>query len=138
MRERVQAMQAIWTQEEASFEGEHVRFERMLCWPKPLQDPYPPVLIGGLGEKVHDRVLSYGDGWLPNRMAPEDLAPRIATLRERAGRHVPVTYFGAAPEILGALAEAGVDRALISVPPGPADTVLPFVERHAELVARLG
>ncbi len=137
MRERVQAMKAIWTQDEASFEGEHVRFERILCWPKPLQDPYPPVLIGGLGEKVHDRVLSYGDGWLPNRLAPHDLAPRVAALRERAGRHVPVTYFGAAPEHLEALAEAGVDRALISVPPGPADSVLAFVERHAELVASL-
>jgi alkanesulfonate monooxygenase SsuD/methylene tetrahydromethanopterin reductase-like flavin-dependent oxidoreductase (luciferase family) len=131
-------MKAIWTQDEATFEGEHVRFERILCWPKPLQDPHPPLLIGGLGEKVHDRVLSYSDGWLPNRLAPADLAPRSSALRERAGRHVPVTYFGAAPGILDALAEAGVDRALISVPPGPADTVLGFVERHAQLVARLG
>jgi probable F420-dependent oxidoreductase len=138
MRERVQAMKAIWTQEEASFAGEHVRFDRMLCWPKPLQDPHPPVLIGGLGEKVHDRVLGYGDGWLPNRVAARDLAPRIAALRERAGRHVPVTYFGAEVDALEALAEAGVDRALIRVPPGPRDDVLAFLERHAELLARVG
>ena len=138
MRERVQAMKAIWTQEEASFEGEHVRFERIWSWPKPVQQPHPPVILGGLGEKVLDRVLTYGDQWMPNRAAPADLAPRIAELRERAGRHVPVTYYGATPEdaFVQALLDAGVDRALLQLPPAGADEVLPLVERYAELAAR--
>jgi probable F420-dependent oxidoreductase len=138
MRERVLAMQAIWTQEEASFRGEHVAFERIWCWPKPVQDPHPPVILGGLGEKVLDRVLDYGDEWMPNRADPAELAPRIAELRERAGRRVPVSYYGARAEdgFVEALAEAGVDRALLQLPPEGADTVLPLVERYAELAAR--
>ncbi|MGH2946476.1 MAG: LLM class F420-dependent oxidoreductase [Solirubrobacteraceae bacterium] len=137
MRERVLAMKEIWTQDEASFHGEHVDFERIWCWPKPVQQPHPRILLGGLGEKVHDRVLAYADEWMPNRAQPADLKPRIAALRERAGRHVPVSYYGARPEaeFVEALEEAGVDRVLLQLPPGPADEVLPLVERYAELAA---
>jgi hypothetical protein len=78
---------------------------------------------------------------MPNRVAdPADLAPRIAELRERAGRHVPVTYFGAdaSDEFVAALAAAGVDRTLLQLPDAGADEVLPLVERYAELAARHG
>jgi probable F420-dependent oxidoreductase len=139
MRERIEAMKAIWTQEEASYEGRHVSFERIWSWPKPVQQPHPPILVGGTGPKALDRVLGYGDVWMPNRVAePADLKPRIAELRERAGRHFPVTYFGADPtdEFVSALADAGVDRALLQLPDAGADEVLPLVERYAELAAR--
>ena len=138
MRERVLAMKAIWTEDEAEFHGEYVDFGPMWSWPKPLQDPHPPVVVGGLGEKVLDRVLDYGDVWMPNRLTPDELAPRIAELRERAGRHVPVTYYGAkgTDEFVEGLAEAGVDRALLQLPDAGADEVLPLVERYAELAAR--
>jgi len=138
MRERVLAMKAIWTQDEAEFHGKYVDFDPIWSWPKPVQKPHPPVILGGLGEKVLDRVLDYGDIWMPNRAAPEDLAPRIAELRKRAGRHVPVTYYGARPEpaFVEGLIEAGVDRALLQLPAESADTVLPLVEQHAELAAR--
>jgi probable F420-dependent oxidoreductase len=139
MRERIEAMKAIWTQEEASYHGKHVSFDRIWSWPKPVQQPHPPVLVGGTGPKALDRVLGYGDVWMPNRVAePADLKPRIAELRERAGRHFPVTYFGADPtdEFVSALSDAGVDRALLQLPDGDADTVLPLVEQYAELAAR--
>jgi probable F420-dependent oxidoreductase len=139
MRERVEAMKAIWSQEEATYHGKHVSFERIWSWPKPVQQPHPPILVGGTGPKALDRVLGYGDVWMPNRVAePADLKPRIAELRERAGRHFPVTYFGADPtdEFVSALADAGVDRALLQLPDGDADTVLPLVEQYAELAAR--
>jgi probable F420-dependent oxidoreductase len=139
MRERVLAMKAIWTQEEATFQGEHVSFERIWSWPKPLQQPHPPVVMGGGGPKVIDRVLEYADVWMPNRRVdPADLPPRVAELRERAGRRVPVTYFGAEPtdEFVEALARADVDRVLLQLPPAPADEVLPLVEQYAELAAR--
>src|SRR5215218_354189 len=84
MRERVEAMKEIWTREEASYEGEFVRFERIWSWPKPAQWPHPPVLVGGNGKTVLDRVLAYGDAWIPNYGQPPDLLERIAELRERA------------------------------------------------------
>ena len=111
MRERVEAMKAIWADDEAEYHGKHVDFDPIWQWPKP--DPAPPVLIGGNGPRVEDRVLRYGDGWMPNMKELETLKPRIEALDERAGRHVHVTYYGATPENLETLEAAGVDRALI-------------------------
>jgi probable F420-dependent oxidoreductase len=139
MRERVLAMKAIWTEDEPEFHGEHVDFDPMWSWPKPLQQPHPPVIVGGTGEKVLDRVLEYGDVWMPNRIAQlSPLRDRVAELRERAGRRVPVTYYGADPtdEFVEQLAAADVDRALLQLPDAGTDEVLPLVERYAELAAR--
>jgi alkanesulfonate monooxygenase SsuD/methylene tetrahydromethanopterin reductase-like flavin-dependent oxidoreductase (luciferase family) len=71
------------------------------------------VLVGGNGPRAEDRVLRYGDGWMPNMKDLGELRERVAALRERAGRHVHVTYYGARPDTLDALREVGVDRALI-------------------------
>ncbi len=111
MRERVEAMKAIWTNDEASYHGKHVNFDPIWQWPKP--DPVPPIYVGGNGPRVEDRVLRYADGWMPNMKEVETLKPRVEALRERAGRDVPVTYYGATPENLDVVREAGVDRALI-------------------------
>src|SRR4051794_14649606 len=126
MRERIEAMKAIWTQDEAEYHGRYVNFDPIWSWPKPVQTPHPPVLVGGTGPKAFDRVLRYGDAWMPNRIAePGSLKGRIAELRERAGRHVPVTYFGAdaTDDFVQMLADAGVDRALLQLPDADADTV---------------
>ncbi len=122
MRERVEAMRAIWTSDEAEYHGKHVDFDPIWQWPKPATPP--PVYIGGNGPRVLDRVLRYGDGWMPNMKEIETLGPRIAELRERAGKDVPVTYYGATPETLDTLREAGVDRALIVLESGPEADVL--------------
>jgi probable F420-dependent oxidoreductase len=123
MRERVEAMQAIWSADEGSYHGKHVDFDPIWQWPKPVQQPMP-VYIGGNGPKVLDRVLRYGGGWMPNMKEIETLGPRIAELRERAGRRVPVTYYGATLENLDALREMGVDRGLIVLESGPQEAVL--------------
>jgi probable F420-dependent oxidoreductase len=122
MRESVEAMKAIWTQDEAEYHGRIVSFGPIWSWPKPLQKPHPPVLVGGLGEKVYDRVVAYGDEWIPNRVrSPEALGERITELHRRAeaaGRgRIPVTVFGAKPEVrlLERLKEAGVTRSLFYV-----------------------
>src|ERR1700747_1078902 len=84
MRERVEAMKAIWTEDEASYSGRYVDFERIWCWPKPTQKPHPPVLVGGNGPRVLDRVLAYGDEWMPNRSTDEEIIARVAELESRA------------------------------------------------------
>jgi alkanesulfonate monooxygenase SsuD/methylene tetrahydromethanopterin reductase-like flavin-dependent oxidoreductase (luciferase family) len=90
-------------------------------WPKALNTP---VFVGGNGPRVEDRVLRYGDGWMPNMKDVETLKPRIDKLRERAGKHVPVTYYGATAENMDTLREAGVDRALIVLESGSEAEVL--------------
>jgi len=140
MRESVEAMKAIWTEDEAEYHGRIIDFDPIWSWPKPVQKPHPPVLVGGLGEKVYDRVVAYGDEWIPNRVkSPEDLRERIAELQRRAeaaGRErIPVTVFGAKAEIrlLERLKEAGVTRSLFYVQAGEADEV----ERHLEELGRV-
>ena len=94
MRESVEAMKAIWTQDEAEYHGRIVDFDPIWCWPKPVQKPHPPILVGGLGEKVLDRVVAYGDEWIPNRVkSPEDLSERIAELQRRAEAAGPRATF---------------------------------------------
>ncbi|TQM36062.1 LLM class F420-dependent oxidoreductase [Pseudonocardia cypriaca] len=140
MLEHIAAMREIWTADEAEFHGEFVDFDPIWSWPKPVRTP--PVLIGGEGSSVLDRVLSHGDGWMP-RGAPGDdvdaLAGRIAELRRRAaeaGRgHLTVTVFGAVPDraVLEEYAAAGVDRVLYSVPDAGEDEVLRTLDELAAL-----
>jgi probable F420-dependent oxidoreductase len=137
LHERIEAMKAIWTQEEAEYHGEFVDFDPIWSWPKPVQQPHPPVIVGGGGPKVLDRVLAYGDEWIPNRIeSVEALKERIEELRERAGRHVTVSFFGAKPEAgtVERLAWAGVDRCMYYVPSdAPPDSVEGLLDAYAEL-----
>ena len=123
MRERVEAMKAIWTSDEGEYHGKHVDFDPIWQWPKPAQTPHPPVFVGGNGPRVLDRVLRYADGWMPNMKELDTLPPRVAELRERAGRDVPVTYYGATRENLDTLRDAGVDRGLVVLESGPAPSI---------------
>jgi probable F420-dependent oxidoreductase len=137
MRERVLAMKAVWTEEEASFSGEFVNFDRIWSWPKPVQDPHPPVLIGGNGPRAIQRVLAYGDEWLPE--PEEGLAQRMHELQEAAQsagrRAIPVTVYGAKPEEVETYTAAGAHRCVYWLPPRDAERT---VERVNELAAHLG
>jgi probable F420-dependent oxidoreductase len=142
MRESIEAMKAIWTQDEAEYHGRIVDFDPIWCWPKPVQKPHPPVLVGGLGEKVLDRVVAYGDEWIPNRVkTPEELSERIAELQRRAegaGRApIPVTVFGAKPEarLLERLKAAGVTRSLFYLQPGEPGEVERQLDELAKVAA---
>jgi probable F420-dependent oxidoreductase len=118
MAERIEAIKEIWTHDEASYHGDHVSFDRIWSWPKPVQSPHPRVWVGGNGPTVEDRVLRFGDGWMPNVIDDDELLGRIAALRSRAGRDVPVTINASPrrPERLARYAEAGVERALFYLP----------------------
>jgi probable F420-dependent oxidoreductase len=119
MRERVEACKALWADEVTSYHGEFVNFDEIVCRPAPLQEPHPPILVGGNGRRVHDRVLAYGDGWFPNRIPPDDaMIARVEDLQHRAdeaGRGpIPVTI-QIPPKDLSVLEryeEAGVTRSV--------------------------
>jgi probable F420-dependent oxidoreductase len=138
MGERIRAMQAIWTQDEASFEGEFVTFDRIWSWPKPAQHPYPPVLLGGGGPTVLDRVLAYADGWFP-QWHDRDVLERIAELRARADRHIQVQVLSVPPEpeVLEKLLLAGVHRASCWLPSGPWGVVERGLEQWERAIAEV-
>src|SRR5947209_6096645 len=137
LRERIEAMKAIWTQDEATYHGEHVSFDRIWSYPKPAQRPHPPVLVGGDGPTVLDRVLAFGDAWFPNYTG-DRIFGRVKELRERAGRPVEVQMLAvpADPAILERLREAGVRRALHWLPSGPRGYVERALDRWEEAVAK--
>jgi probable F420-dependent oxidoreductase len=124
MRERVEAMKAIWTQDEAEYHGKLVDFDPIWSWPKPAQKPHPPVMIGGMGRRVVERVLAYGDGWFPQpgRAPHEEFMKRLEELRsaaDAAGRPLPeMTAFGAKPDpvLIEDYAAAGVTRTVFWLP----------------------
>ena len=119
MQERVEAMKAIWTEEEASYHGEFVNFDRIWSWPKPAQRPHPPVLVGGNGPTVIDRVLAYGDAWFPN-YARDNAMDRAAELRQRADRPIDLMFMGvpADPAVFERAAQLGARRVVHWIPSG--------------------
>jgi alkanesulfonate monooxygenase SsuD/methylene tetrahydromethanopterin reductase-like flavin-dependent oxidoreductase (luciferase family) len=135
-------MKAIWTQPEPEFHGQFVRFDKIWADPKPMQKPHPPVIIGGDGARTFDRVVEFGDGWMPILRGGQSPVARIPELRERlqkAGRDpksVPVSIFFAPPrrEALDGLAAAGVERAIFGLPSEPRDAVLPRLDTYAKVL----
>ncbi len=139
LRERILAMKEIWTKDEAEFHGQFVDFDPIWSWPKPVQNPHPPILIGGAGPRTLDRVLEYGDAWMPiGGRTGAILGEKIKELQQRAGEvgrgHIPVYVFGAPPsaEFIERMAGLGVDEVVFGLPPAPAETVMPVMKRAAE------
>jgi probable F420-dependent oxidoreductase len=140
MRERIEAMRNIWTEDEASYEGETLRFGPMKTWPKPVQKPYPPVYVGGGIPYGARRALAYGDGWVPHARRPEyrllDKLDEFEAMAREAGREIPITAFGAEhdPAEWPAYQRAGIERIVISIDSEPADKVLPKLDGWAKHV----
>ena len=145
-RERIQAMQAIWTQDEARYAGEFVNFDAIWSWPKPVQKPHPPIFIGGDAAGTFKRILRYGDGWIP-MLAEKGAAfdakiqrmAELAALARKAGRlPFPVTTFGTPrdPDAIAGLAKAGVTRCIFGLNAARKDAVLPRLDKLADLIAR--
>jgi probable F420-dependent oxidoreductase len=136
--ERVRAMREIWTQDEATFHGKYVNFDRIWSWPKPAQQPWPPILVGGGGPTAEQRVLEYGDGWFPQWHDP-DVLTRIPALRARADRHLDMQVLSVPPDpkALEQLEAAGVHRASCWLPSGPWSVVEPALEKWERAIADL-
>ena len=141
LRERVLAMKELWTKDEAEYHGQYVNFGKSWEFPKPLQKPHPPILMGGDAPTTFDRVVEFCDGWMPiaGRMGP-GFTEKIAALQKRAkeaGRKpIPVTAFMPKPDraVMEALEAAGVERAVLGVPSEPRETVLPLLDGYAKLM----
>jgi probable F420-dependent oxidoreductase len=142
LAERVDVLKTIWREDTPSYEGRFHSFGPMYCWPKPVQSPHPPLLVGGNGARVLERVVAYGDEWMPNPMSPDRLASRIAELQSRAadaGRApIPVSLFGSRPDAssVDRFEAAGASRVTFWVPSAGRDVVLPLVERYSALLSR--
>ena len=145
LRERVLAMQALWTQEQAEFHGRFVDFDKAWSYPKPLHQPYPPVLMGGDGPTTFDRIIEFCDGWLPicrGGVAPPGIEAKVPELRRRAetaGRDadaisVTVYFCPAERDVIDALARIGVDRVVFALPSAEPSSVVEAVDRLAGLI----
>jgi len=145
MRERVEAMKAVWTSDAAEYHGDLVDFAPMISRPKPVQQPHPPVIVGGAFPHAARRALRYGDGWIPNASRQQyadvtDYLPQFREMAKEAGRTVPVTVWGVQEDYdrLCRYREQGVSRLVVSLPPEDAAATLPALDRWAELIRRVG
>lgn len=136
LRERTEAIKAIWANDEAEYHGEMVDFGPMWCWPKPVQKPGPPIILGGSGPKILERVVRYADGWMPNRGEVLERIPELQRMAKEAGRGpIPVTYYPrATAEEIERCAKAGVERLIWYVPPDGRDVALKKLEDLGTLI----
>jgi len=145
LRERISAMKAIWTQEEAEYHGKYVNFDKLWSFPKPVQKPYPPILMGGSGPHARQRAAEFDGHWMPI-IGRDPLDEAIADLRQRAekaGRDpgaVSVSLFGVRPDEgkLAAWRDMGVARVVFFVPSALAGTVLPLLDQYAAVARKVG
>ena len=139
MRERIEAMVAIWTSKEAEYHGKYVDFDPIFMWPKPVQKPYPPIHVGGAFPGGARRAARYGNGWIPIAGRADDITTQVAEFRKLAadaGRDpasLEVSAFGAAgsEDVVKRHRDAGFDRLVFGLPPAARDVVLPILDRCA-------
>ena len=144
-REAVLAMKELWTKDEAEFHGRYFDFPPVYCYPKPAQKPHPPVILGGHAPNVLQRIIRWGDGWLPNRANPpmvEDSRKQLNAMAAERGRDpssISITVSGQAPDrdVIQSFLDAGADRVLVYAVDCETDAQLgEAMERIAEKVIR--
>ena len=147
VRERVEAMKEIWTKSKAEYHGEFVNFDPMMTWPKPVQKPYPPILIGGAFPYSARRAIRYGDGWMPQVTAGNptpltDLIPRFRQLTAEAGRDpdaMDISIGGQAPDVdlIKRYDDLNVTRVSTSLPSEKADKILPILDQWVAIMRQV-
>jgi len=146
-RENVEAMKAIWTQAKAEYHGEFVNFDPMMTWPKPVQKPHPPIIVGGAFPYSARRAIRYGDGWMPQvttyaKEPLSDLIPRFRQMAAEAGRDpasLSISIGGQGPDLdlVKRYRDMGVDRVSCSLMSEKAETILPVLDTWAEIIRRV-
>ncbi len=145
MRERIEAMVEIWTQDEAEYHGEFVDFDPIISRPQPVQKPHPPIHLGGDFPAAARRAIRYGDGWMPNP-AFHSVFEKLEEFRRMAadaGRDpdsLEVSVFGVGPDgdSIQAMRDAGIDRVVCGLPPASAEKVLPLLDRYTSIMQAVG
>ena len=141
LRERIEAMKEIWANEEAEYHGEFTNFDKIWSYPKPVQKPHPPILLGTFNGGLK-RVVNYCDGWIPTGFNPgmlPDSIKELQALAAQAGRPpVPVSVFGSSPkeEDLAKHQELGIERAVLMLPSADKDTLMPMLDDYATLIPK--
>ncbi|HVG17939.1 MAG TPA: LLM class F420-dependent oxidoreductase [Blastocatellia bacterium] len=142
LRERILAMKEIWTGDEAEFHGEFVNFDKIWSYPKPLQKPHPPIILGAGGSATLDRIAEFCDGWMPIAPMPANIAEQVATLRRRAeaaGRDpdsISVSFYDTEPKlaVVDQLERAGVGRVIFLLPSASRETISRLLDEYASLI----
>lgn len=137
LREKVLMMKALWTQDEAAFSGRLMELEPSWAWPKPIQRPHPPIVMGAApGPRTLEDIVEFCDGWIP-LAGRHEIASQVARVRQAVADHgrdpatFEVTAYGAKIDELDALAASGVDRAVFTLPPRDSGVVLPKLDQWA-------
>jgi probable F420-dependent oxidoreductase len=143
-RERVEAMKAIWTQTNPEYHGEFVDFGPMMTWPKPVQKPHPPVIVGGAFPYSARRAVRYGDGWIPQATRGSyseiaELIPEFRKMATAAGRdpdHIQITVWFPKqdPDLMKRYRDLGVSRVVFNLDSEKADKILPVLDKLAALM----
>jgi len=142
-RERIEAMREIWTKSKPEYHGKFVDFDPMMTWPKPIQKPHPPILVGGGWPHAAKRALEYGDGWMPNSIRPDyhilDKVEAWERMKQDYGREVPLTccLVETDPDQWTRYRDSGVARIIVEVPPGTREETMPLLDTLAKGMARV-
>ncbi len=148
VRERIEAMKLIWTKSKAEYHGELVNFPEMMAWPKPVQKPHPPVIVGGAFPQAARRAVRSGDGWIPLAGRPHqygdvfDYVPKFRAMLKEAGRDeasCPITLFNVQEDadLLKRYRDLGAVRVCVTLPPEKADRTLPALDRWTKLIRQV-
>ena len=120
-REAIEVMKELWTKEEAEYHGRYFDFPLVKSYPKPVQTPHPPIILGGMAKNVLRRVIAHADGWMPNRVTPaevEESRKKLDAMAAEAGRDpksITITIYGQLPQkdVVQPLLDAGADRVVV-------------------------
>jgi probable F420-dependent oxidoreductase len=136
--ERIEAIQALWTDEPAEYHGRYVGFDASYLRPKPVQKPHPPIFIGGDSNATVKRVIRHNAGWISNPSPAEHLKKRIEQMGDGAGHDVPLATFGTPidPDYWGALEDLGYGRVGLLLPTKPEEESLRLLDEYAAVVEK--
>ena len=146
LEERIEAMKVCWTQEQSEYHGKHVNFDPIWSWPKPVQKPHPPIIMGAASPWGRERVARYCDGWVPLPAQMQNIEADLADLNERLKKHgrkpgdIEISFFWAPEDAieLRRYADLGIDRVILACPAESEDATLALLDRHAALMQAVG